>query len=202
MNFTKKLENIWFYYKYYIIAGIVAILMFSIAFSSCANRTPHDINVLYLTHGYVDTSGALEMTLSEYASDTDGDGKKSAQVITISYGTTVKEAQSAGAARAANLAAGKNVLLMVDEQNYNELKSAGFLQPLTSLGSSKYLESDRFDISSAGILNGIDGFQNDSSKYYLCVRTYDEHRASKHKDYKEQYSAAQEFMKNVITVHN
>lgn len=198
---SSKLENIWYYYKYYIIGGIVALIAIAFAVGSCVNRGTYDVNILYMTHDFVDVNRQFDALFDTYMSDVNGDGKANTQVITISYGTTLNEMQSAGAARSANLAAGKNILFLCDEQNYNELKAGGFLMDISHLGQSQYLSQDRFDASSSGMLESIEGIKNSKSKYYFCIRTYDEKKGQTDKKYAAQYEAAYTFMKNVIEKH-
>ncbi len=194
----KKLENFWYYYKNYLIIGCLLIIAIIVGVVSCANRGTYDVNVLYMTHEYVDMTGQLDTLFANYADDFNGDGLENAQVITINYGTTLKEAQSAGAARSANLASGKNILFLVDEQNYNELKAGGFLQDISHLGESSYLETDRFDAKKSGLLSSIEGFSKTKSNYYLCVRTFDEQRAKTDDKYSIKYDNAYAVIKNIM----
>lgn len=197
----KKLENIWYYYKYHILGGLLAIVAVAFAVGSCVSRGSYDVNILYMTHGYVDIDGQMDDIFDGYMTDINGDGVANTQVITINYGTTLQEMQSAGAARSANLAAGKNVLFLCDEQNYTELKDGGFLMDMSELGQSQYLDGDRFSATDAGILSSIEGFSNSDAKYYFCIRTYDEDKADSDAKYAAQYDAAFEFMKNIIEKH-
>lgn len=198
MDISKKLENLWYYYKNYILVALVLLISLSIAIGSCVNKKDYDVNVLYITHEYADLTGQLDVLFSGFATDTNGDGEANAQVISISYGTTVKEAQTAGASRAANLAAGKNVLMLIDEQNYNELKAAGFLMDISDIGESEFLQGDRFDATASGMLSSIEGFSKTKSNYYVCIRTYDETRAKTDKVYKAQYDSAFALLKNIV----
>ncbi len=195
----KKLENLWYYYKNYLLIALVLLISIVVGIVSCVGKGTFDINVLYMTHEYVDMTGQLDMLFSEFVDDFNGDGVKNAQVITINYGTTLKEAQSAGATRSANLASGKNILFLVDEQNYTELKAGGFLQDISHLGSSPYLESDRFDAKASGLLLSIEGFSKTKSNYYLCVRTFDEERAKTDSKYAKKYDEAYAVIKNILT---
>ena len=195
----KKLENLWYYYKNYLLVGVLLLIAAIVGIVSCANRKSFDINVLYMTHEYVDMTGQLDMLFSNYADDFNGDGFENAQVITINYGTTLKEAQSAGATRSANLASAKNILFLVDEQNYNELKAGGFLQDISHLGTSPYLESDRFDAKASGLLSSIEGFSKTKSNYYICVRTFDQKRADSDPEYAAKYDSAYAVIKNILT---
>ena len=195
----KKIENFWYYYKNYLLIALVLLISVIVGIVSCTGKGKYDISVLYMTHEYVDMTGQLDMLFSGYTDDFNGDGLENAQVITINYGTTLKEAQSAGATRSANLAAGKNVLFLVDEQNYNELKAGGFLQDISHLGQSPYLETDRFDAKASGLLSSIEGFTKTESNYYLCVRTFDSERAKTDSKYAKKYDEVYAVIKNILT---
>ncbi len=197
----KKLENLWYYYKNYLLIGLVLVVSIVVGIVSCVGKGTYDISVLYMTHEYVDMTGQLDMLFSNYADDFNGDGVENAQVITINYGTTLKEAQSAGATRSANLASGKNILFLVDEQNYNELKAGGFLQDISHLGSSQYLEGDRFDAKDSGLLSSIEGFSKTKSNYYLCVRTFDSQRSKTDSKYAKKYDDAYATIKNILNFY-
>lgn len=197
----KKLENFWYYYKNYLIIALVLLISIVVGIVSCVGRGTYDITVLYMTHEYVDMTGQLDMLFSGVVDDFNGDGLENAQVITINYGTTLKEAQSAGASRSANLASGKNILFLVDEQNYNELKAGGFLEDISQLGTSPYLEGDRFDAKESGLLLSIEGFSKTKSNYYLCVRTFDEQRAKTDSKYAQKYDDVYATIKNILTLY-
>lgn len=197
----KKLENLWYYYKNYLLVGALFVVAIIVGIVSCTGKGNFDMRVLYMTHEYVDMTGQLDTLFSNYVDDFNGDGLENAQVITISYGTTLSEAQSAGATRSANLASGKNILFLVDEQNYNELKSGGFLQDISHLGNSVYLEGDRFDAKNSGLLSSIEGFSKTKSNYYLCVRTFDEKRAQTDAKYSKKYDEAYTVIKNILATY-
>lgn len=202
MTFKKRIENIWYYYKAYLIAGIVAVIALCVAINSCANRKKYDVNILYMTHGYADSfyqTDELSELFAAYTDDVNGDGITNTQIITIRYGETLQDINSANATRSANLAAGKNVLFLIDEQNYTELKNGGFLADISSLGESEYLESDRFCIFDSGLLDNVSGFKQVGDRYYLCLRTYDESKANTDASYKKQYDAAKQLLQNIIS---
>ena len=78
MNLKAKLLNFWYYYKYYVLGAVMAILVLAIALNSCFNRKDYDVNVLYVTHGYSDTfyqGDELISVFDTYAPDINGDGK-------------------------------------------------------------------------------------------------------------------------------
>ena len=204
MNVKNKLANLWYYYKFYILIGVVALLALAVGINSCVNRREYDVNVLFATHGYSDSfyqSSELVDLFDEYATDANGDGLANTQFITINYGTTLQEANSANATRSANLASGKALLFLLDEQNYNELKAGGFLQDISDLGDSEYLNGDRFEIYNSGMLDEVSGFAQLDDQYYLCLRTFDSKKAEDNKDFAAQYDAAKSLLVNIIQAY-
>lgn len=204
MNLKAKLLNFWYYYKYYVLGAVMALLVLAIALNSCFNRKDYDVNVLYVTHGYSDTfyqGDDLISVFDTYVPDINGDGNRDSQLITINYGTTMQEYNSAGAARSANLASGKCVLFLLDEQNYNELSSGGFLEDLTALGSSDYVNGNAFLAYDSGLLDNVSGFKAMDEPYYLCLRKYDEGRAQNDKKFAQQYTAAKQLLTNIIEAY-
>lgn len=191
----EKLENFWYYYKWYVLAGVLAVIMLFVTIGSCAEKEDYDVTVLYMTHSYVDIDGEMDPLLSEFADDHNGDGKVNTRIIPISYGTTHKESQSAGATRAAQLATGEFVLFLLDEQNYTELKDNGFLMDISHLGESSRLDGDRFDATE--LLYNIDGFKNTEQKFYFCIRVYDESKAKEQSNYDERYEIAYDFIEKL-----
>jgi len=204
MTLKQKISNFWYYYKNYLFAGIIAIVVLVVCINSCKSRRNFDVNVLFMTHGgengYYETD-ELSALFDKYVQDVNGDGVANTQFITIYYGTTVQQHNSANATRSANLAAGKNVLFLVDEQNYNELKGGGFLADISSLGNSPYLIGDRFEIYNSGMFETLTGSNMLSDQYYLCLRTLDKTKAENDSSYVAQYEAAKTLLKNIIKAH-
>ena len=135
----------------------------------------------------------------KYTPDSNEDGLNNSQIITINYGTTFQETNSAGAQRSANLASGKAQLFLLDERNYQELKAGGFLADISELGDSEFVKGDAFLAYESGLLDSISGFKTVNEPYYLCLRTYDEKRAESNADFKQQYEAAKQTLKNIIS---
>lgn len=200
----KKLSNFWYYYKYYILVLIIVAVALFAVIKSCSEKNDYDVGMIFMNHGYgtnynrTETLDAIAQTFGQFAPDRNGDGKTDVQIVTIDYGNTVQQSNSANSARSANLAAGKNVLFLLDEQNYNELKAGGFLADLSGLGQSKYLDSDSFDVNASGLFSSIEDFIMDGQEFHLCLRVLDEKRAEKDSEYAQQYEAAKTLMANII----
>ena len=201
MNLKSKLQNFWYYYKNYLLIALILLVACAIAVNSCVNREKFDLNVLYVSYEYSDSffqTDELVELFDDYAPDINNDNKKTAQIITINYGTSFQESNSAGAQRSANLASGKAVLYLLDERNYQELKAGGFLADISSLGKSEYLKEDAFLAYESGILDEISGFKAIGKPYYLCLRTFDQHKAESNVEFKEQYESAKQTLVNII----
>ncbi len=201
MDIKAKLKNLWYYYKNHLLIALLLVMALAIAVNSCVNRRSYDLNLLYVSYEYSDSffqTGEIVQLFDKYTPDSNKDGKNESQVITINYGTTFQESNSAGAARSANLASGKCTLFLLDERNYQELKAGGFLEDISALGTSDYLTSDAFLAYDSGLLDNVSGFKSLAKPYYLCLRTYDEKRAQSDSDFKTQYETAKQTLINII----
>lgn len=201
MDFKKKLINLWYYYKFYLLFIVIALMALAVGINSCVNKQEYDVNILFATHGYSDSffqTGELVTLFDKYAEDTNEDGVANTQFITINYGLTLQDSNNANATRSANLASGKAVLFLLDEQNYKELKSGGFLEDISSLGTSDYLKDDCFEIYDSGMLDNVSGFSKLDDPYYLCLRTFDKKKAESDKGFAMRYEAAKSLLINVI----
>ena len=200
-NIFVRFANVWYYYKFYVLIGIILIIALIVGINSCFFRESYDLSILYITSEDTDRFSHSEDVLNKietFVSDINGDGKANAEIITISYGQTQAEQQSAAASRAANIAYGKALFYILDEQNYQQLKEGGFLEDISTLGQSQYLEQYRFCINDSKIFNSIDGFSDISEKYYFCIRTYDKSKAENEKNFQIQYDSAVSTLTKII----
>ncbi len=200
----KKLSNIWYYYKYYMLAVLIAAVALFMTVKSCREKNDYDVSLLFMNHGYgtnfyrTETIDQISQILGQFSPDRNEDGKTDVQVITINYGNTFQQNNSANSARSANLAAGKSVLFLLDDQNYSELKAGGFLADLSELGQSEYLEGDSFDAISSGLFSSVENFVVEGESFHLCLRVYDEKKAESDSAFAEQYTAAKTLITNII----
>ena len=206
MDFKAKLKNFWYYYKYYLLIGAVLVFALLVAINSCFNRKSYDLSVLYVTYGYSDSffqTGELISVFDTYVPDTNADGVCNSQFITINYGTTFQESNSAGAQRSANLASGKALLYLLDERNYRELKEGGFLADITELGESEFInaDGDAFLAYDSGMLDEVSGFKALNQPHYLCLRVFDSKKADRDEEFRTQYETAKQTLKNIIDTY-
>lgn len=197
----KTIADFWYYYKYYVLVGIVAVVALCAVIKSCSEKQDYDVGVLFMTHGaagsHYQTEG-LSVFFDGYASDVNGDGISNSQVVAINYGSTLQEANAANASRSANLAAGNHLIYLMDEQNYNELKAGGFLADISAAGESEYLKDDCFNAAASGMLTAVNGFDEGGNTYFLCLRVYDSKRAESDEKYAARYDAAKSAIYKII----
>lgn len=201
MTLKEKLQNFWYYYKNYLLVGVLLILALLVGINSCINRKSYDLNVLYVTHADNNTffrSRELVEMFDGFTVDANGDGVQNSQIITINYADSFQQSNSAGAQRAANLASGKCVLLLLDKANYEELKNGGFLADISDLGDSEYLMEDAFDAYGSGLLNSLSENSVVKEPHYLCLRTYSNNIPASDTEFEIQYEAAKQTLRNII----
>lgn len=83
-----KIKNFWFYYKYFVLAGLFLATVLTVAISQCASREKFDTEVVLFTYNtYTAVQlDALEIELEKYAEDLNGDGEVNVQIIDCAYG--------------------------------------------------------------------------------------------------------------------
>ena len=97
-NIFVRFANVWYYYKFYVLIGIILIIALIVGINSCFFRESYDLSILYITSEDTDRFSHSEDVLNKietFVSDINGDGKANAEIITISYGQTQAEQQSA-----------------------------------------------------------------------------------------------------------
>jgi len=87
LSATEKIKHIWYYYKTHIIIGLFALSVISFGIWEYVNRVIPDLEMLYLTTGYVTDGyiGELEQKLSPYVDDVNADGKQVVSIIDVSF---------------------------------------------------------------------------------------------------------------------
>ena len=192
-----KLENFWYYHKYHLLAALLALLALIVAVKSCSAKKKYDVSVLLLTHSTKVTAiqtDSVGSFIAGFAEDVDGNGEVAVQVKSISYGYSAKEANSAVSARLALLAAGNDLLLVLDSQDYAELKEGGFIADLSPFGGS----GDKLEAGAIGLYAAVPGLDDDDYGYVLCLRTKDNERFGQDPDYAAKYSLCENVIRSII----
>lgn len=164
-----KFENFWYYYKWYVVGGVLLVLCLLVGIRSCNRRINPDLQVLFAADKSANSQLVAEMEtwLSGMTEDVNGDGETIARVL-----TTVTLDQWSGnntAALVVQATTGDAILYILTDETYAVLHENGLLQPLT--GESPYLDGDRYLLRESGALKSVPAFEGEEIKdYYLCIR--------------------------------
>ncbi|MBQ7089517.1 MAG: hypothetical protein IJN82_00190, partial [Clostridia bacterium] len=166
----KKIENIWFYHKWHMLAGLLAIAALFVGIRSCVQRDEPDLFVLYAHDKSVNAiqTRQLEEWFEEKVNW--ADPQLEGEVTVISTTNTDQWTGYSSTAMVTQVTSGEGVLYVVTEDIYQLLHDNGVLEDLTPyVGESQYLDKDRYYLSASGVLDAP-LFANDEMDYYLCLR--------------------------------
>ena len=192
----EKLENFWYYYKWYVIGGALVLMALIVGIHSCSVKPNPDHYVLYA----VDHSpNALlveetEEWLGTLTRDVNGDGKTSARLMATT--TTDQWNGYNTAAMLVQANSGKAVLYIMTEATYKIMSENGMLQPLE--GESPYLQGDRYDLMASGVLEAVPGFAEETQNYYLGIRKVEGTTFEGKEHYIQQEELAKEMLASLI----
>lgn len=163
-----KLENFWYYYKWYVIGGIILVITLIVGIRSCTLKKNPDLYVLFAVD---ESPNALlvdetEQWLGGLTEDLNGDGETTAQLIATSTLDQWNGYNTAAMLVQAN--SGQAILYILTDATYATMHDNGMLQQLS--GDSPYLEDDRYCLSDSGVLDAVPAFAAEEQKYYLCIR--------------------------------
>jgi hypothetical protein len=191
-----KLENFWYYYKWYVLGGVLLLLTLIVGVRSCSLKTKPDLYVLFA----VDKSpnallvAETEQWLGSMVEDTNGDGEATAKLLSVS---TVDQWNGYNsAAMMVQVNSGQAVLYILTDKTYATLHENGVLQQLS--GESPYLEGDRYCLTASGVLEEVPAFTKEEQNYYLCIRKVDGTTVGKKTEYKTQERLAKGVLQQLI----
>lgn len=163
-----KIENLWYYYKWYILGGVFLLLTLIVGIGSCRLRTNPDLYVLFA----VDKSpnsllvAEIEQWLGDMTQDENGDGETTAKLLATAITDQWNGYNSA--AMMVQVNSSQAVLYILTDETYNVMHENGVLQELS--GESPYLEGDRYCLTASGVLSEVPAFASEKQNYYLCIR--------------------------------
>lgn len=224
LTFTKKIEHIWFYYKWFIVFGAIVALFALVCLTQCVTRKEPDAMIMYVgpyaTYAdYIEpVSDALDSIMSE---DYDGNGYKSVGLFELPIAVGDKEKTNQMAVEALQhdlysherlyieMTTGSSVIYLIDPAFYDYFKNFlsivgiesenGFLMPLEeSLG---YLPQNAYD--EYGIqLSSLPCYKHTDMKYMsgdaiLCIR-YKRSDSAIKKDKDNFFEANLKYFKDII----
>ncbi len=164
----KKIENFWFYYKWYVLGGLFLLATLVVGIHSCSVKKDPDMQVLFAVDHSPNSLAVqeLEEWLGGLTTDINGDGESTAMVI--STATTDQWNGYNSGALLMQVNSGKAVLYIVSEKNYEVLHENGVLQELP--GKSDCIQGDRYLLKESGALKDVPAFAEDEQQYFLCIR--------------------------------
>lgn len=200
-DFYKKLENFWYYYKWYVIGGLFLICAIGIAIGSCAAKEKIDFYALCAGERMPTAiqSQQLEEWLSEKISGANATEEEQKKVSLISAETTDQWSGTGSSAMLVQVNSGKMVLYILSESTYKILHENEVLQDLSFAGESPYLEKDHYLLSASGALDQLDSFAGNEEEYYLCLRKVEGTSFEKSASYKTQEAMAKDLIMRLIS---
>lgn len=87
LTLGQKLQNFWYYYKWFVAAGVFLATVLGIGVHQCASKESYDTQIVLLSYdaytgGQLD---AIELELEKYGVDLNGDSKINIQIIDCAY---------------------------------------------------------------------------------------------------------------------
>lgn len=158
MGFLKKIENFWYYYKWYVLAAIFFIGAFSYIVYDAAQKPSPDLTICYIGN-HASRLGAEDVLREELApllEDGNGDGQKHIDWIelTLDDPDDLQKKQTIEAQVPAVIAAAECKLFLVNETYAKTLNDLGVFEgelvPVD--GVSAFVEAG---IDTAGIYAGV-----------------------------------------------
>ncbi len=129
-TFSEKLKNFWYHYKWHTLISLFLCFVLVIGVTQCASREEYDAKiVLYTNNYYYDGHiSALGEYMTQYFTDTNGDGEVKVQVLDCSYladGKGDTDYINSLSTRLNSTLSGDGAvqLFIVDQKNYEHLNS-------------------------------------------------------------------------------
>ena len=205
LPFSEWLDNVWYRYKWMILAGAVLAVFLVIALIQLFSARDADVKVLYIGPAYltVEDSGRFKESMEKLAPDYDGDGHITTDVLDITLNRVydssdpmhyviVDQNNEANTRFQTEVRVGDAVLYILDRTFFDECVKLGLLAPLDAvLGKGNVPENalDGYGIIIGNIdaqyLPGFDKIQKDM---VLCLRRSpdeDEIKYNRSKDFWE-----------------
>lgn len=93
----QKWENFWYYYKFHVMAIVLAVVVLVVGVAQCVNRPRYDYQIVLFTYaGYVDDQlDLIAEQFEPFAEDCNGDGKVEIGIINCSFDQSMQSQQVA-----------------------------------------------------------------------------------------------------------
>lgn len=165
-NFSKKWENIWYHYKWRILAGIFALFCVIYTVTEFAMRNNSDVYVTYLGTNVdeIRLEENLFNNFSDIAEDINNDNEKVFDAVSILYSSKLEGDMAFWQRVDLDLANGKSYFYLVDESIFNMLKERGSIIPFN------IKEDERTYFIDVTDNKYFEGCFNGKERVYLTVR--------------------------------
>lgn len=145
MSIWKKIENFWYYYKWYVLAAIFFIGSFSYIIYDAAKKPEPDLSICYIGNraSLLGAEKVLEERLVGLIEDVNGDGEKHIEWIEMTFDDDPQKKVTIEAQVPALIAAAECKLFVVNEDYAESFKSLGVFEeePLSIDGASTFVEA-------------------------------------------------------------
>lgn len=212
LTFNQKIEHIWFYYKWFIVFGVIVAALSLVCLVQCSAKKDPDAVLMYAgpqvlsSNYYTYIDNAFSEIMSE---DYNGDGYKTADLLEITLATEEPENNTQIMMQALQhqetnsqrfyieRTTGPSVIYLIDKDIYPSMKE--HLAPLSDiLGYTPDFAYDEYGIE----LKKLDSYKYTGLKYLpdgaiLCIRVQREFSMLKGNDSDEYYAANAAFFKDI-----
>ena len=201
MTLRAKIENIWYHYKYHILAGIFILGTLVACLHSCATKPEFDIQVYYVTGSspmYNEQLAWIESAVASQCGDVNGDGEVTVAVTGVRVGENTDATERSQYLNAVQ--AGEVMLFFGDEGGIDYLYRNGYLQPLTDFSDTLDGEGFAWSVTGSVLSTQTPGFDVFSQPLYLALRTFDNTWSSVRPGVKQNYQTACDTLRSIVAL--
>lgn len=145
MSIWKKIENFWYYYKWYVLAAIFFIGSFSYIIYDAAKKPEPDLSICYIGNraSLLGAEKTLEERLVHLIEDVNGDGEKHIEWVEMTFDDDPQKKVTIEAQVPALIAAAECKLFVVNEDYAESFKNLGVFEeePVSVDGVSVFAEA-------------------------------------------------------------
>ena len=181
MTFKQKVENFWYYNKWFVIVGGIFAIFFIIAFVQIITKVESDVDIMYVGPSQVASANVEDMQENISAvvkRDFNDDGEIFVKIISYKVYTGESNGEFDAFQKGeiegytTELIAGDSTILLLDPVIYEGLKKDGIIMPLTEvLGFEPTVANDGYSFKLSELpLYKKPGFSALPKDTVLCVK--------------------------------
>lgn len=186
LSFLKKLENIWFYYKWYFLAAILIFIFIAVGVKQCNEAVQPDMGVLFVTSKKNNFTAATAEEIgifieNKYMTDYNGDGNIKCNVVQVALDLEYFDDDQATQRQnlLINLGNNENFIIICDDECYNYLYGiemsngvkTGVFEPVKNYISDAAAEELRISLNGTGLGN-MEALSQ--TELFMSLRLYNE----------------------------